>query len=144
MKRFSLITIIAVLTFGIIYAGSIVTVWKAKTFPVSTSRTDTSSAIDLKGNEFVELQVSTTGTDSIKLIYYIDSYMNGKYDLAVKQDSLIIDNASGDYAKGLMLRGYGTNLIPGTERIRIRTTVQCGAADDSSSATSYTEYLLMR
>jgi len=141
MKKFIVIGLILIV--GIVSARMIVTVWNTKTFPKSTARTDTSATIDLKGHEFVELQTSTTGTDSIKLIYYIDSYMNGKWDEAVKQDSLIIDNGEGDYAKGLLIRGYGTNHIPGAERIRIRTTLQV-AADDSTSAQSYSQYLICK
>src|SRR5512133_961951 len=138
MKKIIWIIPALIITSVIAYAAYATWVFNAQTFTISETGTeDTSSLINLKNWEDIELTLSVTGSDSVKLKTYVDGYFNGKYDLSVYNDSLIIDNGTGDYTEGYTLRGYGTNNIKGYEQIRVRVAVSSGAVDDSSSALSY-------
>lgn len=138
MKKLITIGAIALVTTFTAWALWSTWVFNGQTFTTSeTGGQDTSGLINVKGYEIIELTASVTGSDSVKLVTYVDGYFNGKYDLNVYNDSLIIDNGTGDYTEGYLLRGYGTNNIKGYEVLRFRVAVSSGAADDSSSALSY-------
>lgn len=143
MKKYLIPTVLVLSTIAIMAYGTI-TVYNTKTFPNSSTRSDTSSIIDLKGAEIVEIQTSVTGTDSIKISYKVDGYIAGKWVPNVYTDSLILDNSATTPGRGQLLRGYGTNNIKGCERIRVRNVLQAGGSDDSSSATSYSQYIIYR
>lgn len=134
-----------IIAIGVIYAYSTVTVFSSKAMSNSlTGRNDTSSVIDLKGEEIVELSQSITGTDSAKIQIKVDAYIAGKWYPSYFTDSLILDNSAVNPCKGVLLRGYGTNNIKGVEKLRIHNIVYTGASDDSSSAMSYSQYILLR
>lgn len=145
MKKIILTTITLMGLATIMYAAFAVWVFNGETFTTSAdAAADTSALINLKGFETIELVTSVTGTDSVKIKTYVDGYFNGKYALSLYHDSLIIDNGTGNYTEGYQLRGYGTNILDGYERIRIRNYVSSGGADDSSSALSYSQQIIGR
>jgi hypothetical protein len=115
-----------------------------ETYVISATTIDTSGLLNLRGIENAELVVSVTGSDSVKVKTYVDGYWNGKYDLNVYNDSLIVDNGTGDYTEGYLLRGYGVNNIKGYELIRVRCEVTAGAVDDSSSILRYSAAVIGR
>jgi hypothetical protein len=138
MKKVILTTGVLITASILMYAAMATWVFNTKSFAIEeAAAADTSSLIDLRNYEIVELTTSVTGIDSVKLKVYVDGYWNGKYDLNVYNDSLIIDNGTGDYTEGYLLRGYGVNNIKGYELIRVRVNVSSGQVDDSSSAMSY-------
>ncbi len=138
MKKVILTTGVLITASILMYAAMATWVFNTKVYTTSEAAGhDTSALVDLRNYEMVELTTSVTGSDSVKLKVYVDGYWNGKYDLNVYNDSLIIDNGTGDYTEGYLLRGYGTNNIKGYELIRVRVNVSSGQVDDSSSAMSY-------
>jgi hypothetical protein len=126
-----------------IYASMNKTIFKTKSFPNGSTRTDTSATIPLNNYENIELQTALYGTDSCKIKIYVDGYYDGKW-VNLTSDSLIADNATTTLGRGTLLRGWGTNAIKGVESIRVRNTLQAGGSDDSSSATYYNQYILGR
>lgn len=105
---------------------------------------DTSSVITLSNTESVELVTTMIGTDSFKIITYVDGYFKGAWVNAIGQDSLINANGGGYNTKGYALRGYGTNLIKGYESIRIRNSTSTGGADDSTAPLKYYQMVIGR
>jgi hypothetical protein len=119
-------------------------VFTIKTFPKSSTRTDTSATLNLKGANEIEVGTSIFGTDSAKITTYVDGVISGCW-FNLTSNSLIMDNvgyATG-YGKTFVLRGNGTNVIPGVEQIRLRNVLQI-ADDDSTSAQYYNQYIIGR
>lgn len=143
MKKY--IAIIAVLgAVGLMAAGWSTNIYTNKVFTTSDTRTDTSAVIDLNGRENVELGFSESGCDSIRVDFYIDALYGSVYSLNLATDSLKVTSSTTPHARGILLRGYGTNKIPGVEKIRVRIKKQSGAADDSVSALKYNFYMIER
>ena len=120
-------------------------IYSAKAFNTTTNRTDTSSAFGLSYATNAELATSIIGTDSSKFIIYIDGLIAGQW-INLTTDSLDFGSATTTTKKGVgtILRGYGKNNITGTELIRIRNVLIPFAAGDSTSATSYSQHILLR
>lgn len=136
------IFIFAILGFVVAYAaGDWISIQSAKSITKSTLAYDTVTPVSLKFKENVELQTFVTGSDSIRFDYYIDGIIGTKY-INLVTDSLKVVSSSSDHARTILLRGYGTNKIPGVENVRIRVKRQAGA--DSSAPITYTMKLLWR
>ena len=144
MKK-ALITIggLVILT-AMLYAAVSINVFTDKSFATSEAAVvDTSSTVSVYYYNHLNLLTSVTGTDSVKIKIYVDGQYDGKWDNSILTDSLIIANGSGDYSKSTELRGL-TAGIGGYEAIRIRNAITSGAADDSSSALSYSQNIIGR
>lgn len=145
MKKSILITIALVALSVVAWAYYAVWVFNGESYTIeAAAAADTSALINLKGYETIELIASVTGSDSVKIKTYVDGYFNGKYALSLYHDSLIVDNGTGNYTEGYQLRGYGTNVLDGYEKIRIRAYVSSGQVDDSVSALSYSMQIIGR
>lgn len=130
-------------TVALIAAGYTQTLQSNKVFTTSDTRTDTTSTVSLLGYTNAELAYMVTGCDSMRTDIYVDGLIGTKWIL-LASDSLKITSSGSDHARGVLLRGYGTNKIPGIEQIRVRIKKQSGAADDSVSALKYNLYLIER
>jgi hypothetical protein len=145
MKKFILITIASIMLIGLVYgAGKVKIVQSSKTF-VSAGQTDTSSTFDLEYYPEAELAWSYYGTDSIAKSYvYIDGYVNGKWQLAMATDSTWLNESAVSGGKGVLLRGFTANKIPGAEAIRIRTVTGAIGGNDSLGALYYKQSIILR
>lgn len=119
---------------ALVYAAISKWVFNGESVTTSAAATlDTSDVITLSNTENVELVTAMVGTDSFKIITYVDGYFKGKWINALVQDSLINANGANYNTKGITLRGYGANSIKGYESIRVRNSTSTGGVDDSSA-----------
>jgi hypothetical protein len=148
MKRITLflLTLAALILVSGTASSQVVKVFTAKAFATATSRTDTSSTISTKYLPYVEIATSTAGTDSCKIFITVDYKVAGTWILAGKRDTIKYGPAtSADKAKGTIVLGpYAASPIPGATDIRVRNTLHPFRTADSTSATSYTQTLLLR
>jgi hypothetical protein len=144
MKKILIILGILLASVSLLAVSSgIVYVYNSKSFTTSEAAGhDTSSTIDISTYDKLYLVTSVSGTDSVKLKYYVDGLgSHSKWDLNIYNDSLIVDNGSGDYSHAKTLFDNVSDNVKGFRSIRVRCDVSSGAADDSSSALIYTQYL---
>jgi len=142
MKK--LIVVLGILTAGILIAAGYTRILQSnKTFTISDTGTDTTSTVSLLAYTNVELAYMVTGCDSMRTDIYVDCLVGTKW-VTLVTDSLKITAAGSDHARGILLRGYGTNKIPGIEQIRVRIQKQSGDVGDSVSALKYNLYLIER
>ncbi len=113
-------------------------------FATATARTDTTSTYSLEYADKAELTTYAVGTDSVNIIVRVDGYYGGFWKEIVA-DTLVYGDATAN-AKviGTAIRGYGTNHAAGFELIRCRNTIAPFAVADSTSATTYNQYLTLK
>jgi hypothetical protein len=144
MKKYIIILSLFIVSGFLISKQLYKDIWTAKTYTTSTTQVDTSTVtLDLKGFEYVEIQHALFGGDSVRVDIYVDGYVAGQW-INFVSDSLKLVDSQVNSGRGILLRGYGTNKIPGVERIRTRTSTQMGAAADSLSALYYKQVLIGR
>jgi hypothetical protein len=130
---------------ALVYAAISKWVFNGESVTTSAAATlDTSDVITLSNSEAVELVTTMIGTDSFKIITYVDGYFKGQWVNALAQDSLINANGANYNTKGLQLRGYGTNVLDGYESIRVRNSTSTGGADDSTAPLKYYQMVIGR
>lgn len=130
--------------------NSTLTVQSAKAFAKATTVEDTSSTLSVGAYPHIVLHTTSVGTDSAVIYSNIDAYINGVWANSVIRDTLQLGRPAGHTlasSKGQVnyrvLRSPETDLIANASNIRIRNKHAAGAGD-STSATSYTQKILMR
>lgn len=118
-------------------------VFKTKAFTTGDTGVDTSATISLKYIENLEIATASSGMDSGQVIVAIDGYIGTGWKWLCG-DTITWDGSVSFNAHSKLLRGYGTNLIPGVEQIRIRNILGMGDVADSVSALFYNQYLIGR
>lgn len=139
MKKYIYILSVLLIVGSVLVAGEwFKTVQSAKTYAKSATTIDTSAAIDISGKESVELAFGIYGNDSVRTMIYVDGNVGGKWVNFVT-DSLKLVDATTNFGRTVLLRGYGTNKIPGVNSIKVIISNQAG--DDSTSTMYYNLYL---
>ena len=123
----------------------------SQTFAKATTSEDTSSTLSIGAYPYITLQMTSTGSDSSKIYQNLDAYINGVWVNNILRDTLTLGRPAGytlESTKGQVryrsLRNpSGTDLLGGAYTIRIRNKHASGSAD-STSATTYTQKLIMR
>jgi hypothetical protein len=122
----------------------------AKSFYKASTVEDTSSTLTVGSYPNIFLHTTTTGTDSAVIYQNFDAYLNGLWANNIYRDTVTLGRPAGytlAATKGQVrykaLRVAGTDLLNGATQIRIRSKHASGAGD-STSATTYTQKLIMR
>lgn len=117
-----------------------------KTFATATSRTDTSALIKSYEYPFIEVGTWTAGTDSMTIYTYVDAKY-GNVWITTLRDTIKFGDATTTTgkARGFTVRQAGvSNYLPGATEFRLRNVLRPFASADSVSATSYTQYVVLR
>jgi hypothetical protein len=130
-----------------IASAQVVRVFTTKAIATATNRTDTSSTISTKYLPYVEIGTSVTGTDSSRIYVTVDYLVAGKWVIGGKLDTLKFGGSIGNTSKAkgtIVLAPYVASAIPGATDFRIRNTMVPFRSQDSTSATSYTQVVILR
>jgi hypothetical protein len=134
---------------------STLTAFSSKAFAKATTREDTSATLTIGAYPYVCYQMTSTGTDSAALSVAVDAFINGvwvntvtaahTFQLGRPAGHIIAGTGKGqvDY---VLLRTPATttiDILGGASVIRFRNKFSAGAGD-STSATSYTQKVILR
>lgn len=126
-----------------------------KAFAKATSRSDTSSTIAVGGYPVITIQTTTQGTDSAAISVHVDGLINGLWSNDVLAASAVtLGRPAGSTLAGSAHTGQVANFtlrdqgriadgIQNCSQLRIRNVLTSGAGD-STSATSYSQNIVMR
>lgn len=150
MKKILIVLSFVLFAVSVNAQTSTLTAYTAKAFAKATSRVDTSATLSIGAYPYVMLQTTSTGSDSAVIVSSVDAYINGVWVNTITTSTLTLGRPTSHIlatSKGqvnyLLLRAPATELLGGANTIRIRNTLSAGAGD-STSATTYTQKILMR
>lgn len=150
MRKILLVLILVGCAFSVHAQTSTLTVQSASAFAKATTREDTSSTLSIGAYPNIVLHTTSTGTDSAVIYANIDAFINGVWANNIIRDTLQLGRPAGHTlasTKGQVnyrvLRAPGTDIVGNATTLRIRNKHAAGAGD-STSATTYTQKILMR
>lgn len=150
MKKYFLFLALLMFAVNANAQNSTLTVQSAKAYAKATTSEDTSATLSIGAYPYVVLHTTSTGSDSSVIYANIDAYINGVWANNVIRDTLSLGRPVGytlasskGQVKYRILRAPATELVGGASIIRIRNKHAAGAGD-STSATTYTQKILMR
>lgn len=135
---------------------STLTVYTAKAYSKSSTAVDTSATFNIGSYPYVTLHTTSVGADSTPLVSALDAYINGVWINGIVSSTLTLGHPAGHIpatTKGqvnyLLIRSPATtttDVLGGAYQFRIRNTHSAFAngSTDSTSATSYTQKIIMR
>lgn len=157
MKNLFIVLFLSLFAYSANAQVSTLTAFSAKGYDKANTAEDTSATLSIGGYPYVCVQTTSTGSDSTPLSMKLDAFINGVWsnDVAVAT-TLTLGRPAGHTLS--TTKGQTTNVLiraPGVStidvlggatsfRIRNKHSAFANGSTDSTSATTYTQKVIMR